>query len=981
MIRKTFKKQLLTATIGAAIAATSVNLAYAQNNDGAVSGIVRAENSGVLAGARITITNESTGATRTVTADERGRFRFPRVPIGVYQVSARKEGFEGVLMENVQVTIGNVTDLEVSLAEGGLEEVVVVANPDSYRIDVTSSESGMTINSSELAYLPVGRNLEDVALLAPGAVRGTEFGGVSFGGSSAGENAVYINGLNVSDVETGIGSAEPPYLFYEQFQIKTGGYSVEYGRTTGGVVNAVVKRGDNTFRYGAETYYTPESLRGEARDGYNRNGERIAYHSDDEVDRWTTSVYASGPIIPDKLFFYALYQPRDRQSDYAYEGSNTTWAESVDDSAFWGGRVDWQISENHALEVVAFSDEQDEEIDLYSDGSYAETIFETTGGQNYIATYTGYLTDDLTARVLYGRSETSYDSTNTTGLECNRVYDDRIEEHIGCTTSSRFDARYNSRDALRLDFEYAMGDHLLRFGMDNETRTTEMNRITTGPEQVYYEIVGITPGDVANGVPVTGDAYVITYTRNTVGTFDQDTSAYYLEDEWSMNDTMTLTMGLRYDEFDSMDAAGSSFLKIDDMISPRFGFAWDINNDGSSKVYANAGRYYFPLANGMPAREGGGSTDVWNYYELAGLDASTTSAGLTNVTPILGDKLGDTVQFGAATAGRDDVAEVVDNDLEASYQDEFILGFERLLNDDWKLGVRGIYREFHNAIEDMKINVDTANCGNISGWVFANPGRELTLTRDCGNGPETVTIDLGEAQDFDLDGNPIGGPEAERKYKALEIVLDRSMSDNWSMNFSYTLSRSEGNYEGSVNSDTGNDIPGWTEAGDNVAYMLGNYGRTPNDRTHAFKLRGQYQVSENLLLSGVYTLASGRPLNVRASGGQPFTENSRYLFNYICVANCEAESNAERTYRRIDKGEYGDTDWVGSLDVGAYYTLPFATADMELGLRITNLLNSQSATQQYETIRTGAVTPEDDFLAPYEFQDPRTVQLTARVDF
>ena len=81
-----------------------------------------------------------------------------------------------------------------------------------------------------------------VALLAPGLVKG-EFGGVSFGGSSVAENSVYINGLNVTDFYNRVGFSSVPFSFYKEFQVKTGGYSVEFGRTTGGVINAVTQIG------------------------------------------------------------------------------------------------------------------------------------------------------------------------------------------------------------------------------------------------------------------------------------------------------------------------------------------------------------------------------------------------------------------------------------------------------------------------------------------------------------------------------------------------------------------------------------------------------------------------------------------------------------------------------------------------------------------------------------------------------------------
>ena len=94
-----------------------------------------------------------------------------------------------------------------------------------------------------------------VARLAPGVVKGHNFGGgagVSFGGSSVAENTIYINGLNVTDFYNRIGFSAVPYAFYDEFQVKTGGYSVEFGRTTGGVINAVTRKGTNEFEFGAE---------------------------------------------------------------------------------------------------------------------------------------------------------------------------------------------------------------------------------------------------------------------------------------------------------------------------------------------------------------------------------------------------------------------------------------------------------------------------------------------------------------------------------------------------------------------------------------------------------------------------------------------------------------------------------------------------------------------------------------------------------
>src|SRR5205085_9933802 len=143
------------------------------------------------------------------------------------------------------------------------------------------------------------------ALLAPGIARGHNFGGgagLSFGGSSVAENTVYINGLNVTDFYNRIGFSSVPFAFYKEFQVKTGGYSVEFGRTTGGVINAVTRSGTNDFHYGAEVVWEPSNWQEHGGDHYDADGNPIFITSHDEYDSSSLNVFASGPIVRDRLF-------------------------------------------------------------------------------------------------------------------------------------------------------------------------------------------------------------------------------------------------------------------------------------------------------------------------------------------------------------------------------------------------------------------------------------------------------------------------------------------------------------------------------------------------------------------------------------------------------------------------------------------------------------------------------------------------------
>jgi hypothetical protein len=495
-----------------------------------------------------------------------------------------------------------------------------------------------------------------------------------------------------------------------------------------------------------------------------------------------------------------------------------------------------------------------------------------------------------------------------------------------------------------------------------------------------------------NNVSVPDGVFAYVRERREIrgGEFDAETSAAYLEDVWSVSDTVTATLGIRWDKFDTKDAAGNTFLEVSDMISPRFGITWDVGGEGRTRLYANAGRYYFPIANGLAAREGGGTIDTRTWYALAGIDTNETSAGLTNVTPVYGVQLGEVLEFGSEE-GRADKDFVVDHDLDASFQDEFIVGFEREINGDWAFGARGIYRKFQDAIEDMRITVDVPGCGEISKWVFGNVGRPLTITHDCDTGGvQTVTTDLGQAQSFgyDLDGDgnpdPIGSERPVRKYSAVELVVDRHWDDKWMARFSYTLSKSEGNYEGGVNSDTGNDIPGWTESGDDVMFINSNYGLLANDHHHQFKVFGAYAITPEWTVGANLNMVEGGPINARGHGN-PFNTQTRKEMNYVCVENCLDTggewTSQDRVFDYVKRGQFGRAPWLVRLDLSLDYSTDVKDYEIYAGLDIFNVLNTQFATRLNEFIQDGSFEPDEDFLSARNANAPRSVRLNFGVRF
>src|SRR5690606_28642886 len=154
-----------------------------------------------------------------VTADDAGNYRFPFLPVGEYELQSSAGGAPIPVI----VSLGNATTVNVGAVET-LETIRVTGSNVAAAIALTSAQRATNVTREELSRLPVERDPLAVAMLAPGLTKG-EFGGVSFGGSSVAENSVYINGLNVTDFYNRVGFSSVPFAFYDQFQVKTGGYS------------------------------------------------------------------------------------------------------------------------------------------------------------------------------------------------------------------------------------------------------------------------------------------------------------------------------------------------------------------------------------------------------------------------------------------------------------------------------------------------------------------------------------------------------------------------------------------------------------------------------------------------------------------------------------------------------------------------------------------------------------------------------------
>lgn len=954
-------------------------------------------------GAKVTIENTDTGQSREISADSSGRFNLAQLAPGTYKVTS------GGKSSVVAVRVG--TGSSVNLAQENTLETINVTGSQVNTIDVGSVESTTVFTSSQIEKLPVARDITSIALLAPGTVKGdTGFGNLaSFGGASVAENGYYINGFDVTNLRTFLSFASLPFEAIGQEQVKTGGYGAEYGRSLGGVIGLVTKRGTNEWKAGVSINYTPDWGREPGKDVVNRDPAAIAlgtiysaYRSDNTSSFFDFNLYAGGPIIEDKLFVFALVQGVDGTSD-GYGRTTSTHTENTSPQTLV--KVDWSIADNHNLELTAihnrsktvYNDYTNQGTDLYTGahGDNTANYAVVSGGDIYIGKYTGYFGDNFTVALQAGRSENLLgDVPPLDGASCVAAYDSRLAtsqlDYIGCWNESAFTIsdiffgpNKDTRTAYRADFSWTLGDHNVRFGYDKETYTSaHPGQIYSGGAYYRHFRTGAVARTV-NGVSVAPNTNYVRYRnyQTASASYDVINTAAYLEDSWQVTDNVMIYGGLRNETFENLNGAGETFAEASNLWAPRLGFSWNIGGDSTMKLYGNAGRYFIPIAGNTNIRLAGSELFTTQFFYTTGVDTAT------------GLPIGQAGEIGTIAVSSDgsvaDPRTVVASNLSPMYQDEYIFGFQKAFENGWTTGVKAVFRDIKAGMDDMcsarpfQDWADDNGYGatfddsSLAGCLLLNPGQDTELALDLLNDGNLVNVTIPASY--------FGLPKYKRSYKALELTAEKATKD-WSLQASYTWSRSYGNVEGYVNSSLEQEDAGATQDFDNFLFEDGAEGYLPNDRRHVVKAFGSYNLNDEWRIGGNLLIASGRPVSCfgyadPADAGNA-TDTST-LGNYGPGSfYCTQPDGSQILGQRGDRGR---TPWSYSLDASLAYTPNWGKSlNTTLKLDVFNILNSQRVTEYNETSAFGGAnspTYSPNFLNDVNYQTPRSIRMSARFEF
>ena len=360
---------------------------------GAIGGTVKDPQGAVVANAPVTVRNEETNRELAATTDSEGRFRVVQLDPGNYTVTVNASGFAAFTQQRVVVEVGRVTPLDLNLSISGAQETVQVTS-EAPVINTEQQDFSTNINQTSINNLPInGRRWSNYALLTPGAVPDGTFGLISFRGISGLLNNNTVDGgdNNQAFFAEERGRTRISYSISQsairEFQVNTSSYSAEYGRSAGGVVNAVTKSGTNEFH--GDVFYFQRNNKWGARNPLatitqNINGvfTPVGYKPHDVRHQFGGTI--GGPIVRDKAFFFFSYDQQKRdfpglarftQANFLNSANRTLLTErgltgeQIDnalnflnslsgevprrgDQTLFLPKVDWNITDNHRLSAT-----------------------------------------------------------------------------------------------------------------------------------------------------------------------------------------------------------------------------------------------------------------------------------------------------------------------------------------------------------------------------------------------------------------------------------------------------------------------------------------------------------------------------------------------------------------------------------------------------------------------------------------------------
>ncbi|MGZ5468958.1 MAG: TonB-dependent receptor, partial [Candidatus Aminicenantales bacterium] len=740
-------------------------IAFSQSRDtGAIRGVVTDDQGAPLPGVNVTLSGGNLMGVRTFVTDPSGEFRFPALPPGVYEIKAELQGFGTVIREKIRLTTTSTLAVDFQLKPSAVtEEVTVIAQ--SPTVDVKSTETAsVTLSNEILRNIPYSQFTSDIVNMAPGVNNDSAYG------ASSGTGVAYtMDGVGVGDPDAGTAWVFLDHNIIEEAKIMGVGLPAEYGNFTGVIFNLVTKSGGNTFAGHIEFN---RQMSGTKFWQANNNSAYVTDFPDltsPSSNLFDINVHLGGPIIKDKLWFYAggqYYRSKDRPSgfpedvDYKqprgflkltsqltpslnlsasleidqYKGINRAAGSNVD--------VNATINQSSPEKVGNFSLTQ-----IFS----PKTFFDLKG-----AFFSGYY---------YLEPEVGRDVYMHFDYADNRRHDSAGYFYLA--DRSRYQANASLTHYVE---DFIAGSHDFKFGAEIE-RSYVRSRYgypgyggPLGNNVAYYDYTDYYVPGVSN------------YLAYQYGGYDKNTRYTRLEgfvqDAWQVSKRLNISLGVRLSQYWGQVKNVSGNVYSAARIAPRLGFTFDILGDKTTILKGHYGQF----SEAMNA----------SYHD----QMNPSSAFKDRVSYYWDIDTSEWVEFERIVHNN---LYTMDPNVKHPYMEQFTLGIERELFKDASFGVTYINRSWKNIIGpvDRAADYDTIT-QTVSGY-----GDYTVYERT----PETVNTFDYLITNYQVGDNWILA-NPYRKYSGLEFLFNKRFSSRWQLVASYVYSKTHG----TIDNGTADDI-------------------------------------------------------------------------------------------------------------------------------------------------------------------------------
>jgi hypothetical protein len=780
---------------------------------GAIIGAVNDEENSPLPGVEVTLSSENLMGDRSMMTESDGHYRFPALPPGLYTVTAKLQGFATSIRENIRVTTTQRLTVDLVMKFSSIEEEVTVI-AESPTIDVKTSETASVTFSDEiLRAMPSSQFVPGLVNMAPGVNDG-----VAYGSSASTGIAYQIDGVDVSDPEGGSAWSFLDYNIIEEAKIMGVGLNAEYGAFTGVIFNTITKSGGNNFSGHAEFIFQ-DNKKGfwssENNQEYLEDFPDLVSPTQGILD---VSFHLGGPIAKDKTWFFigvqwyetknkaagfldpdgrVYKQPRFIAKVSSQISSNFSLMAYIEYDGYFGKNR--RQGPTHPTEETCVRQPSDEWLGNFNMTTIlSPNTFIDIKGSYFIGYY--YLLTQAENHHITAVWSTEdwrwYDNTNW------EYWADRKRGQVNAALSHYAE-------------DFITGDHDFKFGTEFEY----------GWAHSWFAYTGYVEG-IGSNVYIY-DWYGYLYAYQYAG-YDWDNGynriELFIQDAWSITDTVTLNLGARYSIMRGREKNVSGTLYSTNRLAPRLGFAWDMFGDHTTVLKAHYGQYTEAMYTGI-------------YYQLNSSPGSWQDyVGYSNWDGVWYEDWRD-VHYQTTLA----------DNIKHPYMDQYTVAVERELFKDASLAVTFIYRSWKNIMGTY----DT-----LAQY------EEITVTDPLNNDTYNVynlpEVEHQYVQANIKKGDPYIPEDAYRTYRGLQITFTKRFSNRWQLIASYVLSETKGTMDNSFGEDIGwhgKDNPNnWINAEGNVTY----------DPTHMLKLQGSYILPLDIHFNAYFSYITGNTWTRRA---------------------------------------------------------------------------------------------------------------------